>query len=234
MSSAATPARFSRDLVRVIRKCSPDVSVHTLPRDFANMYKPGVQINNVAFENSLHRKLHIEAAQLGMVHVTHAVMYPRPRFDVPIVAMDLVTVGNTPTFGIVDACPVTDDLRLPEEYRKTLETLRMKYGFQAVARETMPAWGQAIFSDECVMQRKGHGVLDGNLFCSYALDVLAMHLLYCKDLEPSRDHRRIRQNHSRFCRYQLKNDRTRALLASSLGGDLALANEYMNRVMFDV
>lgn len=221
---------FGRDIIRTIRKSSPDVSPHMLPCDLANVYRPGIQIHNTAFENRIHRKLHVETASLGMVNVVHAVMYPRPQYDAPILAMDLVAVNEVPTFGIVDACPVTDELRLPREYEGPMLDLQKKYGLASVPRAAMPDWGREIFSDACIIQR---APIDSPAFRAYALDLLALHLEYCSILEPSTYHRRIRKNHSRFCRMQLKNWKTRSALASALGGDLTFANEYMNRVMFD-
>lgn len=224
-------ATFGKNIIRTVRTCSPDVSRYTLPYHLATLYRPGVLLENIAFENSVHRKLHIEEARLGMMHVVHSVMYPRPQYDAPILAFDLVTVGNTPVFGIADTCPVTDDLRLPEDYRDAITDLQTQYGFTPTPRDHMPGWGRDIFSDRCVIQRKGG--IDAEAFCAYGMDLLGMHLEYCALLDPTTDYLRIRRNQSRFCRMQLKNDKTRSSLASAFGGDLALANEYMNRVMFD-
>lgn len=221
----------AKSLVRTIRQHCPDVSPHPLPPPLSNVYRPGVSLNNVAFENGVHRKLHVEYARIGVIDVAHAVMYPRPLFDAPILAMDLVSVGNKGSFCILDACPVTDDLSLPADYSDALNDIQRRYGMVPASRVGVPEWGAAIFSTQCVLRRQG---VDVDAFLAYATACLIMHLEYCTTLRPSRDQARIRRNHARFCRMQLQNERTRSTLASALGGDVRMANEYMTKVMFDV
>jgi hypothetical protein len=221
---------LSRDIVRTIRTCAPDVSPHALPTHLTNIYKPGVQLNNLAFENGIHRKLHVSTAHQSMIRIVHTTLYPRPRFDAPIVSVDFVSVGAQPTFAMVDTFPVTDDLHLPEQYQDAVVDLQSRFGVQAVHRSALPTWGKEICSDRVVMVDRP---FDSNAMCEYILALCAMHLDYCAGLEASRDYRRIRMNHLRFCRGQLKNTRIRTALASSFCGDLIHANEYMNKVFFD-
>lgn len=219
-----------RDIVRTIRKHAPDVSPHALPLHLANVYKPGVQLNNLAFENNIHRKLHVSTAHQSMIRVVHATLYPRPRFDVPIVSADIISVGARATFVMVDAFPTTDDLLLPEEYDYALKDLQTKYGLEPTSRRDLPTWARGICSHRCVMM---DAPFDTNGVSDYIVNLCAMHLEYCKQLKPSKDHRRIRMNHLRFCRGQLKNARIRAAMSSSFDDDLITSNEYMNKVFFD-
>ena len=221
---------LSRDIVRTIRKCVPDVSPHALPTHLANIYRPGVQLNNLAFENGVHRKLHVSTAHQSMVRVVHATMYPRTRFDAPILSVDFVSVGAQPAYAMVDTFPVTDHLHLPEEYRDAVVDLQSHFGFEPVRRSALPTWAKDICSNRCIVVERP---FDSNAMCEYIIQLCAMHLEYCKGLEASRDYRRIRMNHLRFCRGQLKNTRIRSSLASSFSEDLIGANEYMNKVFFD-
>ena len=221
---------LSRDIVRTIRKHAPDVSPHPLPTHLANIYKPGVQLNNLAFENNVHRKLHVSTAHQSMVRVVHATLYPRPRFDAPIVSVDVVSVGAQPTYAMVDTFPVSDNLHLPEDYHDAVVDLQSRFGVQPVHRSSLPLWAREICSNRVIMVDRP---FDSNAMCDYIVNLCAMHLEYCKGVEASRDYRRIRMNHLRFCRGQLKNTRIRTALASSFSGGLIQANEYMNKVCFD-
>ena len=51
------------------------------------------------------------------LHVLHVVLYPRYKYDLPVLAMDLVVVpGGRVSLAIVDACPVSKNLSLPPHY----------------------------------------------------------------------------------------------------------------------
>lgn len=221
---------LARDILRVTRKYAPDISPHVVPGHLANYYRSGVQLNNVAFENSRHRKIHMEVALVGMVKHHHVNFFPRPQYDAPIVTMDLVTVGKTATYALFDPSPVTNNLSLPPEYEDALKDLQERHGMESTPRKNLRPWAREIFSRRCVVQKEH---IDQEAFCAYVLGCIAMHLEYCNTLEPSKDHLRIRANHMRYCRMQLKNERMRTTLASAFEGDLQLTNEYMNTVLFD-
>lgn len=216
---------LARDLIRVWRPYG--VRPHVMPTHLTSISRDNVMLCNAAFENTHHRKLHVEVGKVDAVTVIHSVMYPRPTFDVPILALDLVYVNDNASFGIVDCCPVTDDLRLPEDYQNVVRDIQATHGIQATQRTAMPEWGRAIFSNVCYMVRAPDPVV----FCAYALQMARMHMEYCKEQDPSADHLRIRRNHKRFRHYQLQNRRTRTVLDKALGESLAA--EYMSTVMFD-
>ena len=113
---------FARDLVRTFRKNAPDMSPFMLPSNIATVYRPGVQLSNLAFENPRHRKLHIETTRVGMVQSVHSTLYPRPQFEAPILTMDLVTIGGTVTHASVDAYGV-----LSEEYDDAFRGIQARY-----------------------------------------------------------------------------------------------------------
>jgi phycocyanobilin:ferredoxin oxidoreductase len=220
-----------RDLIRLWRKHG--VSPHPLPTQWTQIRRETCAIDNVAFENARHRKLHLELASTSTLDIVHVVMYPRPTFDVPILALDMVSVNGSPSFAIADACPVTTDLTLPPDYAAGIFEQQRRYGLVPVRRDVLPEWGRAIFSDVCYMTR-GSRECDPETFAAYVLSVTAFHMAYCDALDPSpEDHPRIRACHSRFCAWQLQNTRTRAVLATHFLGDPAAADAYMRDVMFD-
>jgi phycocyanobilin:ferredoxin oxidoreductase len=209
-------------LHRAWRSRARDFVVMPMP----HIHSPTIQIKNVAFENGVYRKAHLELARIKNLDIVHSVMYPRPQFDIPILGIDLVEFEGQPMFAIADACPVTDDLSLPPHYLERVRTLQKKLNIKPVARDEMPVWGQKIFSDMCVMTR------DVPLnFVEYAIDLVDIHMVYASLLEPSPDHERIRKNHARFSTEQLRNGKTKAALAMELG--LQEADKYMRTVMFD-
>lgn len=200
-------------------------------RDFVlvpmpHIHSPTIQIKNVAFENGVYRKAHLELARIKNLDIVHSVMYPRPQFDIPILGIDLVEFEGRPMFAIADTCPLTDDLSLPPHYLELVRTLQNKHGIKPVARDEMPGWGQKIFSDMCIMTRD----VPSN-FVEYAIELVDIHMVYAALLEPSPDHARIRKNLARFSMYQLRNGKTKAALAMELG--LHEAETYMRTVMFD-
>jgi phycocyanobilin:ferredoxin oxidoreductase len=173
--------------------------------------------------------MHVEEARIHDIGVVHSVMYPRDGYDVPILALDLVSIRSMPTFAILDACPVTDDLSLPDDYARAFAQACNVHGASPVGRESMPDWGAAIFSDECVMLRgDALGAVD---FVELATSVAAVHYAWSLGLAPSSDTARIRRNQARFSEHQRRNERTRGVLRAVLGAQWA--EEYMRTVMFD-
>lgn len=48
-------------------------------------------------------------------------------FDIPILAMDLVAAGGAVTLAIIDVCPVTPRLTLPQHYTQTMMELQHEF-----------------------------------------------------------------------------------------------------------
>jgi Ferredoxin-dependent bilin reductase len=43
-------------------------------------------------------------------------MYPRPEYDLPILAMDMVGKDDRISLAVIDACPVAENRSLPAVY----------------------------------------------------------------------------------------------------------------------
>lgn len=208
---------------------------HPMPPHLANINRPSTRLTNIAFESSRFRKLHVEMGTVNHVTVVHSVMYPRPSYAIPIVAMDVVSLNNVPSFAIVDACPVTPDLTLPDQYDDLVHGLQTTYHMTPTPRSQFPEWGKKIFSDRCVMLRGPH-LADGGLanFQEYALSLAATHLAWAalQSRVPDDDEiETIKAAHTRFSTQQRRNAQTRGALALALGP--AMADEYMHCIMFD-
>lgn len=219
---------LARDLVRTFRKHSPDLNAHVLPEHFATMYRPGVQFHNVAFDTIRHRKLHVETEHIGMVQAVHSSLYPRPQYDAPILTMDIVTIGDAVTHAFLDACPSTSNLVLPREYDDAFQDIQTQYGLTSTKRHLLPDYGRSIFSRRCYV---GKGI-DPVMFTRFAIDCVAMHVEYVKQLDVSRDHRENRNNQQRYSRQQRQNPKKRELIAGALGGDMELTEKYL-AMIFD-
>ena len=185
-----------------------------------------MRIHNVAFQNSTYRKVHLEVADIQGLDIVHCVMYPRPEFDLPVLGIDLVERDGRPVFAIADVCPVTDDLSLPDHYLTRVHELQTRLGVTPATRTDMPGWGRPIFSDVCVMTRDVP-----RTFVEYALELVEIHTAYASTLKPTVDHARVRRNLARFSMFQMRNQKTKAALATEFGR--GPAETYMRTVMFD-
>ena len=66
------------------------------------------------------RKLHLETARLGLgLQILHCVIFPDPRFDLPVFGADIVASPAGISAAIVDLSPVGD--QLPERIGRALE-----------------------------------------------------------------------------------------------------------------
>eukprot|EP00889_Picochlorum_renovo_P003251 jgi/Picre1/30281/NNA_005645.t1 len=194
---------------------------------------PRMQIENRVYESYCFRKLHIEVAvkQDGM-QVLHLVMYPRTNFSLPIVSMDLVAFKGTPTLAIIDPCPVTSNLTLPPLYAKSVQSLQDTYN--VATNRGIPDWGRDIFSPLCILLRPTSPEDMGG-FLKYTLALINFHLQFARLATPLEDGSRtiqeIEQAHIRYCAKQLENDKTRRVLATCFGTEVA--DDYMDNFMFD-
>ncbi|KAK3242759.1 hypothetical protein CYMTET_47565 [Cymbomonas tetramitiformis] len=191
-----------------------------------------LQIENIILQTPQFRKLHLEVARSDAgLQVVHCVMFPRAEFDLPLFSLDMVGFGDRITLLILDLCPVTPDLSLPAAYGPSLESLQREL-LAEVPRRGTPDWGKAIFSEHCMLLSPSTSEHVAN-FIEYVRATLAMHLQHSLSSQPDKELRA--QNcagQKRFCEFQLKNDKTRRILAKSKGEDWA--NRYMDDILFDM
>ena len=207
------------------------------------------------------RKLHLELAlRSDGLAVLHGVAFPWAAFDLPILAFDLVATtkgmvkksndGETPTsssppsslpvsLAIIDPCPVSADRSLPAPYADAVAALQASRPGGSASNRATPEWGASIFSDACVLARPGSDGGAVAAFNEYAAALNELHLAYAATLvgdggsgtRPPPNPATLAA-HGRWADHQLRNDRTRRVLAVAFGE--GWADSYMREVMFDV
>lgn len=133
------------DRIEQIWQSTLPLAPYTLPEDLG--YVEGklegerLTIENHCYQAPPFRKLHLELARVGeSLDILHCVMFPEPRYDLPMFGCDLVGGRGQISAAIVDLSPVTGEL--PVAYTSALSVLP-KLTFSQ-PRE-LPPWGQ-IFS----------------------------------------------------------------------------------------
>ena len=209
-----------------------------------------IRIENLCVATETFRKLHLEVAWgLGGIEVLHCVAYPWADVPAPIFAADLVAFGGRVTLCIADACPLAEDLSLPEPYVDAAERLKREMMARCPALEPrpLPEWGETILSrDACVCA--GPPVDDfpeqaqARAFARYAEGLHDAYLDAVRDAatcafetsegEYGGSARERLAAQVRFCEKQLLNDKTRKVLERAMGAEST--ERYMTRVLFDV
>lgn len=190
-------------------------------------------LENVLGQSRVFRHLHLElAAGANGLRVVHCVMYPWPEYNLPIFSMDVVGFGSRTTLCIADVCPVEDALCLPKVYTQSVPAMQVELG-GAKAR-LVPEWGGRIFSKLCVCVRPGETGEEVPAFVRYVKRLLTMHVAIAELTGPvgDKEAEKVRAAQVRYCEEQLRNDKTRRVLAAALGEDFATS--YMTELMFDV
>ncbi|KAK9907725.1 hypothetical protein WJX75_008795 [Coccomyxa subellipsoidea] len=199
---------------------------------------PRLLIENRAYATKAFRKLHLELAhrQDGL-QVLHCVLYPRLEYDLPILSFDMVGSEGSGrvSLAIADPCPASMDRSLPPVYVQAAEMLQEKFGLQN--NRTVPEWGQAIFSDMCVIVRPENPD-ELARFIQYCIALHQTHLILSQRAYPVTQYKQkeqrladIRGAHERYCAKQQENGKTRRVLEAAFGGEFA--TRYMSEIMFD-
>ncbi|GAX73683.1 hypothetical protein CEUSTIGMA_g1134.t1 [Chlamydomonas eustigma] len=200
---------------------------------------PRLLLENRIYCSKVFRKLHIEVAirQDGL-QVLHVVLYPRYKYDLPILAMDLVIAKDRVSLVVVDACPISKNKTLPPHYMQTMHELQELFLTNASNQRKIPEWGKAIFSPLCVcMTPKDGEELAGVM--KYMVALHRAHLMLTYLIQPVDESTRrgalkaaeLLEGHKRFVEKQLENKKTSRVLETAFGE--AWTTAYMQEVMFD-
>ncbi len=175
------------------------------------------------------RKIHLEIAKMGGgIEVLHCVLFPDPRFNIPIFGADVVVVNSTVTAAIVDLSPVGSDLPIPI---KTQLSKNQTHTF--LHPRKLPPWGNIFSEYVCFIrpQNKEEEVR----FCELVDTFLAIIISYSHSIEPDEiDSSSTIQRHnyqSRYCLQQKQNDKTRNVLAQAFNPQWA--DRYIDLFLFD-
>ncbi|MEN9215701.1 MAG: phycocyanobilin:ferredoxin oxidoreductase [Gloeomargarita sp. HHBFW_bins_162] len=189
-----------------------------------------LQIENVCYQTTHFRKLHLELAQVGgSLDILHCVMFPRPCYDLPLFGCDIVAGRGQVSAAIVDLSPTRLDHSLPEAYVTGLTGLS-PMPFQHP--RSLPPWGD-IFSEFCLFIRPVDGA-EEQRFVDYVGQILHLHCQNALASTPLSPHQaqQHQSQQSYYCRQQQQNDKTRRVLERAFGNDWA--ERYMSTVLFDL
>ncbi len=175
------------------------------------------------------RKLHLETARLGAgLQILHCVLFPDPRFDLPVFGADIVAGPAGVSAAIVDLSPVTD--ALPE---RIAQGLAAKTDHPYSQPRELPPWG-SIFSPYVRFVRPTSPVEDG-WFVEEVAECLGVLAEAVSSAEPQAadDPATVRrwQGQLRYCRQQKQNDKTRRVLEKAFNPQWA--DRYIEELLFD-
>ena len=175
------------------------------------------------------RKLHLETARLGAgLQILHCVLFPDPRFDLPVFGADIVAGPAGVSAAIVDLSPVTD--ALPERIALGLAA---KTDHPYSQPRELPPWG-SIFSPYVRFVRPTSPVEDG-WFVEEVAECLGVLAEAVSSAEPQavEDPATVRrwQGQLRYCRQQKQNDKTRRVLEKAFNPQWA--DRYIEELLFD-
>ncbi len=175
------------------------------------------------------RKLHLETARLGAgLQILHCVLFPDPRYDLPVFGADIVAGPAGVSAAIVDLSPVRG--ALPEAIAAALAALPAgRYGQQ----RDLPGWG-SIFSPYVRFVRPTSAE-DETAFLEEVggfLTVLATAIGTAEAQPPDHPATVERwQGQLRYCKQQKQNDKTRRVLEKAFNP--AWADRYIEELLFD-
>ena len=184
--------------------------------------------------NELHqcrglRKLHLETARLGAgLQILHCVLFPDPRFDLPVFGADIVAGPAGVSAAIVDLSPVSGCL--PGAIASALAARNPRAYSQP--RE-LPPWGK-IFSPYVRFVRPANAEEEG-WFVDEVAEGRGNFELNARRSEPqSPDHPatvKRWQGQLRYCKQQKQNDKTRRVLEKAFNPEWA--DRYIEELLFD-
>ena len=175
------------------------------------------------------RKLHLETARLGAgLQILHCVLFPDPRFDLPIFGADIVAGPAGVSAAIVDLSPVGP--ALPAGISAALAA-RPRLVFSQ--ERELPGWG-SIFSPFVRFVRPTSAAEETAFLAEVSglLEVLATAIRLApagSPQDPATVHRW--QGQLRYCKQQKQNDKTRRVLEKAFNP--AWADRYIEELLFD-
>ncbi|MEB3198983.1 MAG: phycocyanobilin:ferredoxin oxidoreductase [Synechococcaceae cyanobacterium] len=175
------------------------------------------------------RKLHLETARLGAgLQILHCVLFPDPRFDLPIFGADIVASRAGVSAAIADLSPVSGTL--PEGISAALSA-HGRFPFSEV--RSLPDWG-SIFSPHVLFVRPA-GEEEERRFVEEVGVLLAVLAEALETLQPQApDHPATVsrwQGQLHYCKQQKRNDKTRRVLEKAFSP--SWADRYIEELLFD-
>ena len=211
-------------------------SVHPFAESDPSLVKAnlGMRLENKEYQSSRFRRMHLEISKRNDgLEVLHMVMFPRVRYDLPILCLDMVAFKGRISFMIVDASPVREGGELPQVYLQAMTELRKRH-LPTQEMAPLPEWAERILSPGVVCMRP-KSEDDVSSFIGYCAELLNFHIEASSCFTPlltEEDVSEVYQCHERFVREQRSNEKTSKALEASFGASFTEA--YMKQTLFDV
>ncbi len=214
---------------RKLEQCKPLALPRGMERVKGAMEDGTVQIRNCCFSARGFRKLHLELASIGPgLNILHGVMFPDPRWDLPLFGCDLVAARGQVSAAVVDLSPTAEALS-PSLHQQLQALPRPEFS----EPRQLPPWGDIFSTAVCFIRPRG--VEEEQKFQQLAANYLGLLVAETRRISPDPpDHHATlarRAAQLRYCRQQQCNDKTRRVLAKAFGD--AWADDYIRHVLFD-
>jgi len=213
------------DLIRQVVQELP--GFEKMDNEYPEIDHKQVHIVNEMWKSTGLRKIHLETGKAQGMDVLHCVLFPDPRYNIPIFGCDIVATPATVTAAIVDVSPVYGAERVYPDIARVANNFTFKH------KRPLPLWGDDIFSPHCKFMRLKSEIDKANYYC-----VVSLYLrIFCDVVRDAKhDHfwpnvmRRI-DDQIWYCQSQKKNDKTLAVLSKWF--DKEFAEKYIDTILFD-
>ena len=213
------------DLIRQVVQELP--GFEKMDNEYPEIDHEQVHIVNEMWKSTGLRKIHLETGKAQGMDVLHCVLFPDPRYNIPIFGCDIVATPATVTAAIVDVSPVYGAERVYPDIARVANNFTFKH------KRPLPLWGDDIFSPHCKFMRLKSEIDKANYYC-----VVSLYLrIFCDVVRDAKhDHfwpnvmRRI-DDQIWYCKSQKKNDKTLAVLSKWF--DREFAEKYIDTILFD-
>ena len=211
---------------RVIRS-----TVATLPNlEYKHPEYPEIFHNDIHLVNEMWtcdglRKIHLEYGETKNLEVMHCVLFPDPKYKLPIFGCDIVANEHRVTAAIVDLSPVHG---VKDVYQKIKPICESYNDFDY---RKLPDWAD-IFSPYCKFMRLNEDWEKVNYY-----EILRKYLeVYCEAVKNAEkgsieDTYKRYQDQVYYCKKQKMNRKTEAVLSKWF--DKEWADNYIDNVLFD-
>ena len=213
------------DLIRQVVQELP--GFEKMDNEYPEIDHEQVHIVNEMWKSTGLRKIHLETGKAQGMDVLHCVLFPDPRYNIPIFGCDIVATPATVTAAIVDVSPVYGAERVYPDIARVANNFTFKH------KRHLPLWCDDIFSPHCKFMRLKSEIDKANYYC-----VVSLYLrIFCDVVRDAKhDHfwpnvmRRI-DDQIWYCQSQKKNDKTLAVLSKWF--DKEFAEKYIDTILFD-
>ena len=213
------------DLIRQVVQELP--GFEKMDNEYPEIDHEQVHIVNEMWKSTGLRKIHLETGKAQGMDVLHCVLFPDPRYNIPIFGCDIVATPATVTAAIVDVSPVYGAERVYPDIARVANNFTFKH------KRPLPLWSEEIFSPHCKFMRLKSEIDKANYYC-----IVSLYLRIFCDIVRDAKHDHFWPNVMRriddqvwYCVSQKKNDKTLAVLSKWF--DKEFAEKYIDTILFD-